>query len=119
LLFLHLPLYYHVTSGNRLRTYKDFARTKELLQHFPLEKSNVLGSHISVVAVGQLFGTCLAFVIITEFLKVFTRTVNMALDRTEIIGEFSGLEILYHPRQNFRPILTQCQVESSDYLRAG
>jgi hypothetical protein len=87
LLFLHLPLYYYVTSGNRLRTHKDFARTKELLQHVLIKKTNFLGSHISVVAVGQLFGTCLAFEI-TEFLKVFTRIVNVALDRIEIIGEF-------------------------------
>jgi hypothetical protein len=45
-------------------------------------------SHVSGVAVGQLLRKGIAFETITEFLKVFTRTVNMALDRIETIGEF-------------------------------
>jgi hypothetical protein len=63
-------------------------RTKELLQHVPIEKSNVLRSHISVIAVGKLFGKGIALQTITEFLNVFIRIVNIALDRIETIGEF-------------------------------
>jgi hypothetical protein len=62
--------------------------TKELLQHVPIEKSNVLRSHISVIAVGKLFGKGIALQTITEFLNVFIRIVNIALDRIETIGEF-------------------------------
>jgi hypothetical protein len=62
--------------------------TKELLQHVPIEKSSVLKSHISVIAVSMLFGKGIAFETITEFLNVFSRTVNMALDRIKTIGEF-------------------------------